>query len=133
MKPLGDGFVALIRMLIAPVIFCTVVHGVAGMNDMRKVGRVAFKAIVYFEAVTTLALIVGLLGVNLWRPGAGMNINPKLLDAKSVAGYVAQSHQQSVPDYLLHIIPQTFTSAFTNPEVLRCCSYRCCSPSPWWR
>jgi aerobic C4-dicarboxylate transport protein len=118
MKPLGDGFIALIRMLIGPVIFCTVVHGVAGMNDMRRVGRVALKAIVYFEAVTSLALVVALVGVNLWRPGAGMNIAAKALDAKAVATYVAQSHQQTVPDYLLHIIPATFASAFTAPEVL---------------
>jgi aerobic C4-dicarboxylate transport protein len=118
MKPLGDAFIALIRMLIGPVIFCTVVHGVAGMNDMRRVGRVALKAIVYFEAVTTLALVVALVGVNLWRPGAGMNIDPRTLDTKAVAGYVAQSHQQTVQDYLLHIIPPTFTSAFTTPEVL---------------
>jgi aerobic C4-dicarboxylate transport protein len=118
MKPLGDGFIALIRMLIAPVIFCTVVHGVAGMNDMRRVGRVAFKAIVYFEAVTTVALVFALVGVNLWKPGAGMNIDPRALDAKSVAAYVVQSHQQTVQDYLLHIIPTTFASAFTTPDVL---------------
>ena len=118
MKPLGDGFIALIRMLIGPVIFCTVVHGIAGMNDMRRVGRVALKAIVYFEVVTSLALVVALTGVNLWRPGAGMNIDPRALDAKAVAGYVAQSHQQTVQDYLLHIIPSTFSSAFTTPEVL---------------
>jgi aerobic C4-dicarboxylate transport protein len=118
MKPLGDAFIALIRMLIGPVIFCTVVHGIAGMNDMRRVGRVALKAIVYFEAVTSLALVVALTGVNLWRPGAGMNIDPKVLDTKAVAGYVAQSHQQTMQDYLLHIIPSTFTSAFTTPEVL---------------
>jgi aerobic C4-dicarboxylate transport protein len=118
MKPFGDAFIALIRMLIGPVIFCTVVHGVAGMNDMARVGRVALKAIVYFEAVTSLALVFALAGVNLWRPGAGMNIDPRLLDVKAVAGYVAQSHQQTVPDYLLHIIPTTFTSAFIGAEVL---------------
>jgi aerobic C4-dicarboxylate transport protein len=118
MKPLGDGFIALIRMLIGPVIFCTVVHGIAGMNDMRKVGRVALKAIIYFEVVTSIALVFALTAVNLWRPGAGMNIDPHALDAKAVAGYVAQSHQQTVQDYLLHIIPSTFVSAFTTPEVL---------------
>jgi aerobic C4-dicarboxylate transport protein len=118
MKPLGDAFIALIRMLIGPVIFCTVVHGIAGMDDMRRVGRVAFKAIVYFEVVTTIALVFALVAVNLWKPGAGMNIDPHALDTKAVAGYVAQSHQQSVPDYILHIIPQTFASAFTTPEVL---------------
>jgi aerobic C4-dicarboxylate transport protein len=118
MKPLGDAFIALIRMLIGPVIFCTVVHGIAGMNDMRRVGRVALKAIVYFEVVTSLALVVALVGVNLWKPGVGMNVDPRALDAKAVAGYVAQSHQQTVPDYLLHVIPPTFTAAFTTPEVL---------------
>jgi aerobic C4-dicarboxylate transport protein len=118
MKPLGDAFIALIRMLIGPVIFCTVVHGIAGMNDMRRVGRVALKAILYFEVVTTFALVIALVGVNLWRPGAGMNIDPHSLDTKAIAGYVAQSHKQTVQDYLLHIIPSTFTSAFTTPEVL---------------
>lgn len=118
MKPLGDAFISLIRMLIGPVIFCTVVHGIAGMDDMRRVGRVAFKAILYFEVVTTVALVFALIGVNLWKPGAGMNVDPQALDAKVVAGYVAQSHQQSVPDYILHIIPSTFASAFTTPEVL---------------
>ena len=118
MKPLGDAFIALIRMLIGPVIFCTVVHGIAGMDDMRRVGRVAFKAIVYFEVVTTIALVFALVAVNLWKPGAGMNIDPHALDTKAVAGYVAQSQQQSVPDYILHIIPQTFASAFTTAEVL---------------
>jgi aerobic C4-dicarboxylate transport protein len=118
MKPLGDAFIALIRMMIGPVIFCTVVHGIARMNDMARVGRVALKAIVYFEAVTTLALVFALVGVNLIRPGAGMNIDPHALDAKAVAGYVATAHQQSVQDYLLHIIPTTFASAFTAGEVL---------------
>ena len=118
MKPLGDAFIALIRMLIGPVIFCTVVHGIAGINDMRRVGRVAFKAILYFEVVTTFALAFALVGVNLWRPGAGMNVNLAALDTKAVAGFVEQSHKQTVQDYLLHIIPNTFTSAFTTPEVL---------------
>jgi aerobic C4-dicarboxylate transport protein len=118
MKPLGDAFVALIRMLIGPVIFCTVVHGIARMNDMARVGRVALKAIVYFEVVTTVALVFALVGVNLLRPGVGMNIDPHALDAKAVAGYVATAHQQTVQDYLLHIIPTTFVSAFTGSEVL---------------
>lgn len=118
MKPFGDAFIALIRMLIGPVIFCTVVHGVARMNDMVRVGRVALKAIVYFEVVTTVALVFALVGVNLIKPGAGMNIDVHALDAKAVAGYVATAHQQSVQDYLLHIIPTTFVSAFANGEVL---------------
>jgi aerobic C4-dicarboxylate transport protein len=118
MKPLGDAFIALIRMLIGPVIFCTVVHGIARMNDMARVGRVALKAIVYFEVVTTIALVFALVGVNLVKPGAGMNIDAHALDAKQVAGYVATAHQQSVQDYLLHVIPTTFVSAFTASEVL---------------
>jgi len=118
MKPLGDAFIALIRMLIGPVIFCTVVHGVARMNDMARVGRVALKAIVYFEVITTIALVFALIGVNLIHPGVGMNIDPHALDAKQVAGYVATAKQQSVPDYLLHIIPTTFVSAFTEGQVL---------------
>src|SRR4051812_18694048 len=118
MKPLGDAFIALIRMLIGPVIFCTVVHGIARMNDMARVGRVALKAIVYFEVVTTIALVFALVGVNLIKPGAGMNIDAHALDAKAVAGYVATAHQQSVQDYLLHVIPTTFVSAFTGSEVL---------------
>src|SRR5262249_32933303 len=80
MKPLGDGFIKLIRMIIAPVIFCTVVHGVASMHDLKKVGRVAVKALIYFEAITTLALIVSLVIVNIWQPGAGMNIDPATID-----------------------------------------------------
>jgi len=118
MKPLGDAFIALIRMLVGPVIFCTVVHGIARMNDMARVGRVALKAIVYFELVTTVALVFALVGVNLVKPGAGMNIDPHALDARQVAGYVATAHQQTVQDYLLHVIPTTFVSAFTAGEVL---------------
>ena len=119
MKPFGDGFIFLIRMIIGPVIFCTVVHGVAGMNDMRRVGRVAIKALVYFEAVTTLALALALLAVNVLKPGAGMNVDLHHLDAKAVASYVAQARQQNVPDFLLHIIPNTFFSAFVGGDVLQ--------------
>jgi aerobic C4-dicarboxylate transport protein len=119
MKPLGDGFIALVRMIIAPVIFLTVVHGVAGANDFRRVGRVAVKALVYFEAVTTAALIFALAGVNLWRPGAGMNVDLRTVDARSVAQYAAEAKHQSVADYLLHIIPDTFASAFSGGAVLQ--------------
>jgi aerobic C4-dicarboxylate transport protein len=119
MKPFGDGFIFLIRMIIGPVIFCTVVHGVAGMNDMRRVGRVAVKALVYFELVTTLALALALLAVNLFKPGAGMNIDPHHLDARSVAAYVAQARQENVPDFLLHIIPTTFLSPFVTGDILQ--------------
>jgi aerobic C4-dicarboxylate transport protein len=118
MKPLGDGFIALVRMMIGPVIFCTVVHGVARMADMRRVGRVAVKALVYFEAMTTLALIIALIGVNLVQPGAGMHIDPAALDAKAVADYAAQAHRQTVADYLLRIIPTSYVGAFVQPDVL---------------
>ena len=119
MKPFGDGFIALVRMIIAPVIFCTVVHGVAGMNDMRRVGRVALKALVYFELVTTLALVLALVAVNLLKPGVGMNVDLHRLDAHAVAGYVAQAHQQTIPEFFLHIIPTTFVSAFVQGDVLQ--------------
>ena len=85
MKPLGDAFIKLIKMLIAPIIFCTVVHGIASMEDMKKVGRVGLKALVYFEVMTTIALVIGLVVVNLWQPGAGMNVDPATLDTKAIA------------------------------------------------
>ena len=119
MKPFGDGFIALVRMIIAPVIFCTVVHGVAGMNDMRRVGRVALKALVYFELVTTLALALALLAVNVLKPGVGMNVDLRHLDPHAVAGYVAQAHQQGIAEFFLHLIPTTFLAAFVQPDVLQ--------------
>jgi aerobic C4-dicarboxylate transport protein len=118
MKPLGDGFIALVRMIIAPVIFCTVVHGVASMNDMRRVGRVAIKALVYFELVTTAALAFALVAVNLLRPGAGMNLAAHAIDASAVAQYTAQAQHTTVPDFLLHVIPPTYVAAFTQTDVL---------------
>jgi aerobic C4-dicarboxylate transport protein len=119
MKPLGDAFIALIRMLIGPVIFCTVVHGIAGARDMKSVGRLALKSIVYFEAITIFALVFALVAVNLWQPGVGMDVNAAMLDAKSVASYVATAQEQSVVGYLLHVIPTTYASAFTGGEVLQ--------------
>ncbi|HUN72914.1 MAG TPA: C4-dicarboxylate transporter DctA [Steroidobacteraceae bacterium] len=118
MKPFGDAFIALVRMLIAPVIFCTVVHGIASMRDLRSVGRVALKSLVYFEAITTLALIVALLAVNLLQPGAGMNIDAHAIDTRTIAEYTSQAHQQSVGSFLLGIIPTTFFGAFAQPSVL---------------
>jgi aerobic C4-dicarboxylate transport protein len=118
-KPLGDAFVSLIRMMIAPVIFCTVVHGIAGMRDMGRIGRVALKALVYFEAVTILALVFGLVAVDLWRPGAGMNVDAALIDTKAIASYVETAREQSVSGYLLHIIPDTLVGAFTGGDVLQ--------------
>jgi aerobic C4-dicarboxylate transport protein len=118
-KPLGDAFVSLIRMMIAPVIFCTVVHGIAGMRDMGRIGRVALKALVYFEGVTILALVFGLVAVDLWRPGAGMNVDATLIDTKAIASYVETAREQSVSGYLLHIIPDTLVGAFTGGDVLQ--------------
>src|SRR5689334_22191840 len=94
MKPFGDMFIQAIKMLIAPIIFCTVVHGIASMEDMKKVGRVGLKAIVYFEIVTTLALVVGLIIANLWRPGAGMNVDVSTIDTKSIVQYTTKAQQQ---------------------------------------
>src|SRR2546423_8779448 len=103
MKPLGDIFIKLIKMLIAPIIFCTVVHGIASMEDMKKVGRVGLKALVYFELVTTLALIVGLVIVNILQPGAGMNVDARTIDTKSIQIYTTKAGQESTVDFLLHI------------------------------
>ena len=114
LKPLGDGFIALVKMLIGPVIFCTVVLGIAGAGDMKKVGRVGGKALLYFEAVSTLALVIGLVVMNLIRPGAGFNVNPATLDAKAVESYAKTAATQTTTDFLLHVIPKTFTDAFTG-------------------
>ena len=119
MQPLGDGFIRLIRMLIAPIIFCTVVHGIASMSDLKKAGRVALKAVIYFEAVTTLALIIGLTVVNIWQPGAGMNIDPTTLDTSQIQPYTAEAKQQTVVEFLMHIIPTTEVGAFADGEVLQ--------------
>lgn len=114
LKPLGDGFISLVKMLISPVIFCTVVLGIAGAGDMRKVGRVGGKALIYFEVVSTFALAIGLVMMNLLRPGDGFNVDPATLDDKFVAGYAKAAADQSAVDYILHIIPKTFTDAFTG-------------------
>ena len=119
MQPLGDGFIRLIRMLIAPIIFCTVVHGIAGMDDLKKVGRVALKALVYFEAVTTFALIIGLTIVNVLQPGAGMNVDASRLDASAMRTYATQAREQGVVEFLLHIIPQTVVGAFVDGDVVQ--------------
>jgi aerobic C4-dicarboxylate transport protein len=119
MKPLGDGFIRLISMIIALVIFCTVVTGIAGMEDMKKVGRVGGKALLYFEIVSTLALLLGLVVGNVAHPGTGMNVNIATLDAKSVAGYAGQAKAQSVTDFILHIIPTTIVDAFARGDILQ--------------
>ena len=119
MKPLGDAFIKTIKMVIAPIIFCTVVHGIASMQDMRKVGRVGLKALVYFELLTTLALIVGLIVANTLQPGAGMNVDPTTIDTKSIQGFVAKSKEQSTLQFLMDIIPNTVVGAFAQGEILQ--------------
>jgi len=114
LKPFGDGFIALIKMLIAPVIFLTVVLGIAGGARATQVGRVALKAVVYFEVVSTFSLIIGLTVINVLKPGQGFNVNPATLDAGAVAKYAEQAKEQSAVEFILHIIPKTFTDAFTN-------------------
>ncbi len=119
MKPLGDGFIKLVKMLIAPVIFCTVVTGIAGMENMKAVGKTGAYALIYFEILSTLALIVGLVIVNIVQPGAGMNIDPASLDQSAVAAYATAAKEQGVVDFLLNVIPSTLIGAFTNGEVLQ--------------
>ena len=119
MKPLGDGFIKLIKMMIAPIIFATVVVGIAKMGDMKEVGRVGFKALLYFEIVTTIALAIGLVVVNLAEPGVGMNIDPKTLDTKDIAKYAVAAKSQSTTDFVLNIIPNTFIDAFAKGEILQ--------------
>ncbi|TMH62559.1 MAG: dicarboxylate/amino acid:cation symporter [Betaproteobacteria bacterium] len=119
MKPLGDGFIKLIKMIIAPIIFCTVVVGIAGMEDMKKVGKTGGYALLYFEIVSSVALIVGLTIVNVVQPGAGMNIDPATLDTKGVAAYTKPGQMQSTTDFLLNIIPSTVVDAFAKGEILQ--------------
>jgi aerobic C4-dicarboxylate transport protein len=119
MQPLGDGFIKAIRVLIAPIIFCTVVHGISSMANMAKVGRVALKALIYFEVLTTVALIIGLLAVNIFQPGVGMNVDLSRVDASSVTPYLEQTHKQTAAQFLLNIIPNTFVGAFSEGNVLQ--------------
>jgi len=119
MKPLGDAFIRLITMIITLVIFCTLVTGIAGMEDMKKVGRVGGKALLYFEVVSTLALLIGLAVGNVVEPGRGFNVNPATLDARAVADYAGQAKAQSVADFLVHIIPATVFDAFARGDILQ--------------
>lgn len=119
LRPLGDGFVNLVKMLIAPIIFTTVVVGLAGMGDLKKVGRVGLKALLYFEVVTTIALVIGLVVANVFAPGAGFHADPATLDAKGLARYTTAAGQMSTVDFLLHLIPRTFVSAFAEGEILQ--------------
>ena len=119
MKPLGDGFIKLIKMIIAPIIFCTVVLGIAGMEDMKKVGKTGGLALLYFEVVSSVALIVGLIVVNLVKPGAGMNVDVASLDTKGIAAYIQPGKMQGTVDFLLNVIPNTVVDAFAKGEILQ--------------
>ena len=118
MKPLGDGFIKLIKMMIAPIIFCTVVVGIAGMEDMKKVGKTGGLALLYFEVVSTIALIVGLVMINTLQPGAGMNVDPSSLDTKQIAAYTGPGKMQSTVGFLMDIIPNTVVDAFAKGDIL---------------
>ncbi len=119
LRPLGDAFVSLVKMLIAPIIFTTVVVGLAGMGDLKKIGRVGAKALIYFEIVTTLALVIGLVVANLFTPGAGFHADVSTLDAKSLTKYTSAAQQMDTLQFVLHIIPKTFVSAFAEGEILQ--------------
>ncbi|MES1195891.1 MAG: dicarboxylate/amino acid:cation symporter [Steroidobacter sp.] len=118
-QPLAEGFIKLIKMMIAPIIFCTVVTGIAGVSDMKKVGRVGGKALFYFEIVSTFALVIGLIVVNIIKPGAGMNVNASLLDTSSITGYTESAKSQSTMQFILNMIPTTFVDAFAKGEMLQ--------------
>ena len=119
LKPLGDGFVKLVKMIIAPIIFCTVVHGIASMGDGKKLGRVGIKTLIYFEVVSTFALLIGLVVVNLWKPGVGFHINPLSLDPSIGKAYAEKGHAQTATDFFLGIIPQSFFDAFATGNILQ--------------
>ncbi|MDZ4796545.1 MAG: dicarboxylate/amino acid:cation symporter [Bryobacteraceae bacterium] len=119
MKPLGDGFIKLIKMMIAPIIFVTVVQGIAGSGDMKKVGKTGGLALLYFEVVSTVALIIGLVVVNVLQPGAGMNVDARTLDAGAVSAYIGPGKLEGTKDFLLHVIPNTFIDAFARGEILQ--------------
>ncbi|GJH31813.1 C4-dicarboxylate transporter DctA [Paraburkholderia hospita] len=119
LKPLGDMFIKLVRMIIGPVIFCTVVTGIAGMQDMKKVGRVGGKALLYFEVASTLALAIGLVAAHVLKPGSGFNVDPATLDASAVSGYAAQAaHGDGIVAFIMHAIPDTFAGALTQGDIL---------------
>ncbi len=114
LKPVADGFINLVRMLIGPIVFLTVVLGIAGAGDLKKVGRVGLKSLLYFEVVSTAALVIGLIVVNTWRPGAGFNVDPASLDTSSVDAYAKAAASQTTTEFILHIIPRTFADAFSG-------------------
>jgi aerobic C4-dicarboxylate transport protein len=119
LKPLGDGFLKLIRMLVAPIVFFTVVSGIANVGDLRRLGRVGLKSLVYFEVVTTAALIIGMIAATLMQPGRGMNVDPASLDTHALAQYTTASAHTGTIDFLLNIIPDNFLGAFTRGEMLQ--------------
>ena len=119
MKPFGDAFIKGIKMLIAPIIFCTVVLGIAGMEDMKKVGKTGGLALLYFEVVSSLALIIGLVVVNVFQPGSGMNIDPASLDTKGIAAYTGPGKIGTVVDFLMNIIPSTAIDAFAKGDIFQ--------------
>jgi aerobic C4-dicarboxylate transport protein len=119
LRPLGDGFIKLIKMMIAPIIFCTVVTGIAGMENMKAVGKTGVLALMYFEVVSSIALLIGLVIVNVVKPGAGMNIDVATLDASKIENYAQAAQQQSVVDFLMNVIPGTFMEAFAKGEILQ--------------
>ena len=117
--PLGQGFIKLIKMIIAPVIFCTVVSGIAGMESMKSVGKTGGVALLYFEIVSTIALLIGLLVINIWKPGVGMNVDPSTLDTSGISKFVESGQQQTTVDFFMHIIPNTVVGAFAEGEILQ--------------
>src|SRR6201989_736605 len=119
LKPLGDGFIALIKMMIAPVIFCTVVHGISSMGDLKRVGRVGLKSLIYFETVSTVALAIGLLVGEVLQPGHGFNIDPATIDPKSVATYVTKAHEDGIVEHLMGIIPDSYIGETASVDLLQ--------------
>jgi len=119
LKPLGDGFIKLVKMMIAPIIFCTVVHGIASMGDLKRLGRTGFKTLVYFEVISTLALVIGLVVVNVLRPGDGFNLDVRTLDPGVGKAYLSQAHGSGQANFFLNIIPSSFLGAFTSGDLLQ--------------
>lgn len=119
LKPLGDGFIKLIKMMIAPIIFCTIVTGIAGMQNTKKIGRVGLKAILYFEVATTIALIIGLVVINVLKPGVGMNVDVSSLDTAAVDTYISQGEASSMGDFIMHIIPENIVNALSTSNILQ--------------
>jgi aerobic C4-dicarboxylate transport protein len=119
LKPLGDGFIKLVKMMISPIIFCTIVNGIAGMQDTKKIGRVGLKAVIYFEVVTSFALIIGLVVINILKPGIGMNVDPSSLDVKSAEAYLTQSKTSNLQDFILNIIPDSVFNALATNNLLQ--------------